>query len=95
MIIDRNKIRRHSHKERQLSVRCRKNENFQNISSLYFDGRIDKHTKVELQSEGQVHYELHPEEHITLISQPGDIFVDHISPDSGKAIDIANCRCDN
>ena len=60
MIIDRNKIRRHRHKEPQLSVRYRKNEIFQNISSLYFDGRIDKHKKVELQSEGQVHYEIHP-----------------------------------
>ena len=60
MIIDRNKIRIHRHKERQLSIRYTKNENFQNISSLYFDGRIDKHTKVELQSEGQVHYEIHP-----------------------------------
>ena len=75
MIIDRNKIRKHRHKERQLSIRYRKNENFQDISSLYFDGRIDKHTNVELQSEVQVHYEIHFEELIILISQPGDILL--------------------
>ena len=89
MVIDRNKIRRHPRKERHEAIIESKGRNLHNIKSLYFDGRIDKHTKMKFDHQGKIQYEIRPEEHIAVIAQPGNVFINHVSPNSGKAIDIA------
>ena len=46
LVIDRSKIRRHRQRERHTVVRESKERNLRNIKSLYFDVRMDKNTKV-------------------------------------------------
>ena len=89
-VIDRSKIRRHEQMERHAVVRESKERNLRNIKSLYFDGRIDKNTKVKCEHLGEVRYKTRPQEHITVVAQPGDVYIDHVTPYSGKAVHFAN-----
>ena len=61
-----------------------------NIKSLYFDRRMDKKMKVKCEHLGEVRFETWPKEHITVLAQPGDIYIDHVTPSSVKAVHIAS-----
>lgn len=54
------------------------------MKSLYFDGRKDATLTIEKKS-GRSHRKNIQEEHVPLISEPGGIYIGHITPKSGTA----------
>lgn len=60
------------------------------LQALYFDGRIDQPLYIETSEDGKKHRQIHQEDHLSLIQEPGSKYVGHVNPLSGKAIDIAN-----
>lgn len=83
-IVDRNKVRREREKLRQdLSS---SQQNF-HLTALFFDGRKDK-TLVHEKVENKFRNILRNEEHVTLLQEPGSIYIGHITPANGKASSI-------
>ncbi|KAI6646048.1 hypothetical protein LOD99_9496 [Oopsacas minuta] len=87
-IIDRNKLRRSRFSVRK-ELANEAHETINDISAIYFDGRKDQ-TRVLVEREvGHLHQDTVNEEHYTVLSEPGNQYVAHITPSSGKAKDIA------
>src|SRR6218665_1653138 len=83
-VIDQNKVRRE---------RLKKRNELQDLNSvhylhgLYFDGRKDK--TLQNVKEGQKYYRrVVSEEHLSLVQEPGSIYVGHVSPTAGSALQI-------
>ena len=83
--IDRNKIRRE-----RTSLRLEYKNTGCRISGLYFDGRKDQTLKLEGNRQTVV-----SEEHISILSEPGSGYVDHVTPSSGSAKSIADSLLDS
>jgi hypothetical protein len=56
---------------------------------LYFDGRKDK-TKKQVAKGKKYHPTTVTEEHIVLVSEPGDEYMGHVTPSTGKSMDLKN-----
>jgi hypothetical protein len=59
----------------------------QQLHSIYFDGRKDvtlHNTKIG----GSYHIEKYKEEHIVIIEEPKSLYVGHVTPKTGKSVDI-------
>jgi hypothetical protein len=76
-VIDPNKIRRIRTNAREL---LKPDNSSLVLKSLYFDGRKDKTMSV-------VNHRrvFNTEEHVSLIQEPGSVFIGHVSPSSGTA----------
>lgn len=85
-VIDRSKVRR---------ARTKKRESLQNksieksVNAIYFDGKKDKTLIVEKRGNKQ-HRRTIVEEHITLIQEPGSVYIGHTTPCSSSAKSITN-----
>ncbi|KAL4720604.1 hypothetical protein ACJJTC_006946 [Scirpophaga incertulas] len=81
-VVDKCKIRREKHNVRAvLSSSITENK-------LYFDGRKDD-TIVVQEAHSKRFKRVVKEEHYVLIQEPGNIFLGHVTPNSGSAEDIA------
>ena len=82
-VIDRSKLRR----ERE---RCREEqENLKFVDALYFDGHKDA-TQVVLQRLNEILYRsVQLEEHYTIVGEPGEYYLSHLSPSDGQGRTIA------
>ena len=76
-IVDRNVVRRQRNK-------CRENDTplKSNISGLYFDSKID--------STLQSNKKLHPENHLTVLNEPGSEYIGHIAMAGHSVVDLLN-----
>ena len=80
------KIRYERMRSRQTKIR-ELERNMKGINYLSFDGKIDSTLMKESESSSTC---LTPEEHFVLVSQPANKYIDHVSPNSGKAEDISD-----
>ncbi|KAI6661428.1 hypothetical protein LOD99_13300 [Oopsacas minuta] len=64
-------------------------ETINDISAIYFDGRKDQTRVLVEREDGHLHQDTANEEHYTVLSEPGNQYVAHVTPSSGKAKDIA------
>lgn len=84
-IIDRNKVRR-ARKTTRLALQS---GSVISPIGLFFDGRKDKTVSM-VEKDGTQHREQRSEEHISLVSQPGDDYLGHVTPLSATSINITN-----
>ncbi|KAK2578324.1 hypothetical protein KPH14_012625 [Odynerus spinipes] len=84
LVIDKNKIHRALSKSRN---RLQQNDNMPTIKSIYFDGRKDK-TLVLEKIIDRFHRKEISEEHISILCEPGSVYLGHVTPTSstGKGI---------
>ncbi|KAI6658222.1 hypothetical protein LOD99_15491 [Oopsacas minuta] len=86
-IIDRNKLCRSRFSVRK-ELTNEAHETINDISAIYFDGRKDQ-TRVLVEREDEhLHQDTANEEH-TVLSEPRNQCVAHVTPSSGKAKNIA------
>ena len=83
-VVDKSKIRR----ERQKISSDLKKTQITEIEGLYYDGRKDETAFVD-NINSKRYRKTRLEEHISLIAEPGPIYVAHVAPKSGKAKDKA------
>lgn len=90
LVIDKNKVRRaretvrHDMQEKTL---CH------NVEGIYFDGRKDKTLEI-LKKDNRYHRTISVKEHISLICEPGSLYLGHITPKSGTGKAIADSIMD-
>lgn len=82
-VIDRSKLRR----AREQSRKGFTQNSSETLKAIYFDGRKDKTFVIE-NIEGKSHRRTILEEHISLVQEPGSIFLGHTVPLSGSALSI-------
>lgn len=82
-IIDRSKIRRERVKARK-NLKKKHEEEKTCVHGIYFDGRKDK-TLTQLKEGDILSRKTIIEEHIVLVSEPGSVYLGHITPSSGSA----------
>ncbi|KAI6646067.1 hypothetical protein LOD99_9515 [Oopsacas minuta] len=87
-IIDRNKLRRSRFSVRK-ELANESHETINDISAIYFHGRKDQARVLVEREDGHLHQDTANEEHYIVLSEPGNQYVAHITPSSGKAKDIA------
>ena len=63
-------------------------KNISNISAIYFDGRKDPTRLLVEREDGNLHQDADNEEHYTVLSEPENQCIAHLTPSSGKAKDI-------
>ncbi|KAB7494258.1 hypothetical protein Anas_01934 [Armadillidium nasatum] len=78
---ERNKLRKERQKERR--------KLFGNITGIGFDGRRDATLQIS-ELNGKYYTSTILEDHYVITGEPGDFYLDHFSPESGKGIDIAH-----
>lgn len=88
-IIDRNKVRREREKHRKEL----QNENMEVVEALYFDGRKDK-SLTQTKKGDKYYYSIITEEHISLVKEPGSIYLGHLAVSSGSAVVIKDAILD-
>ena len=81
-VIDRNKIRRSKNIRKEVNAFVKNNAS--EIQSLYFDGRKDQ-TLINEKKEDSYHKKNIMEEHITLMSEPGSNYLEHVSVSQGTS----------
>ncbi|CAH1968197.1 unnamed protein product [Acanthoscelides obtectus] len=80
-VIDRHKLRRQRTKTRNKLLNEVK---ISELNALYFDGRKDKTLKI-VKKNGKCYRTLTVEEHISLIQEPGSIYLGYVVPNVGTA----------
>ena len=60
-------------------------KNISDVSAIYFDGRKDPYRVLVEREDGNLHKDTDNEEHYTVLSEPGNQYIAHFSPSSGKA----------
>ncbi|KAB7500854.1 hypothetical protein Anas_10986 [Armadillidium nasatum] len=78
---ERNKLRKERQKEEE--------KVFDNITGIGFDGRRDATLQIS-EVNGKYYTSTILEDHYVITGEPGDFYLDHFSPESGKGIDIAH-----
>jgi hypothetical protein len=85
-VIDRSKIRRQRKNYRDTV--CAEAASFStSVTGIYFDGRKDKTLTTEV-VDGTSHRRITVEEHISLVQEPGSIFIGHITSKRGTSSHI-------
>lgn len=85
-VIDPSKIRRERKRKR---IEIKPSEESKIVSGIYFDGRKDK--TMNNNKEGSKFYRrIVTEEHISLIQEPGSLYLGHVTPNGSTAKDIKN-----
>ena len=87
LIIDRNKLHRSRFSVRR-DLANEAHKNISDISAIYFDGRKDPTRVLVEREDGNLHQDTANEEHYTVLSEPGNQYIAHLTPSSGKAKDI-------
>lgn len=90
-VIDKSKIQRSRSTVRRSCVAS--NDDLKNIRGLYFDGRKDK-TAAQVKEGAKFYRRTQTEEHISLVQEPGSMYVGHVTPTSGTAAETARCILD-
>lgn len=85
-IVDRSKIRRERTKARS-DLKRKDNETSFPLYGLYFDGRKDQ-TIIQVKDENRFSRKTITEEHIVLVSEPGSMYLGHVTPSSGHSTNI-------
>lgn len=85
-IIDRSKIRRERVKTRK-NLKKKHEEEISCVYGIYFDGRKDR-TLIMVKEGDTISRKTTTEEHIVLVSEPGSVYLGHITPSSGSAQNI-------
>lgn len=80
-VIDRHKLRRERTKTRE---KIMENATIAELLALYFDGKKDKTLKI-VKKGGKCYRTMVVEEHISLIQEPGSIYMGYVVPDVGTA----------
>lgn len=80
-VIDRHKLRRQRTKTRNKLLN---DVTIPELNALYFDGRKDKTLKI-IKKSGKCYRTLIVEEHISLIQEPGSIYLGYVVPNVGTA----------
>lgn len=83
-VIDRSKLRR---ERRKVRLQLNSTQVIQSLYAIYFDGRKDK-TIVQEKKGSSYYRTVVVEEHIVLLSEPGSVYIGHVTPDSGSSADI-------
>jgi len=89
LLIDHSKLRRERNKSRQQACQQTSASRNEEIQALYFDGRIDWTLSKQVGLGGKRCFRKIREEHFVLLSEPNGQYLDHFTPKSGKATDIA------
>ena len=58
-------------------------ETINDISAIYFDGRKDQTRVLVERDYGHLHQDTANEEHYTILSEPGNQYIAHVTPSSG------------
>jgi hypothetical protein len=82
-VIDRSKLRRERQKVRE-ALRAESVNSSVAVCGLYFDGRKDKTLRQE-EAGGKLHRRSVVEEHVSLIQEPGSLYLGHVTPVRGSA----------
>lgn len=86
MVIDKSKITR---EKIILHEKLKTKHNIEVLlKGVYFDGRKDK-TKIRLKKNNKYYMKEVSEEHITLLQEPGERYLTHLTPDSGSSNDLS------
>ncbi|PZC78138.1 hypothetical protein B5X24_HaOG202589 [Helicoverpa armigera] len=83
-VIDHNKLRRDRVKRRRTLL---KNRKLETLEALFFDGRKDQ-TLYCVKDKNKFYRRIRVEEHITMIQEPGSIYLGHVTPPTGTSKDI-------
>ncbi|KAI6657035.1 hypothetical protein LOD99_11218, partial [Oopsacas minuta] len=86
-IIDRNKLRRSRFSVRK-ELANEAHETINDISAIYFDGCKDQTRVLVEREDGHLHQDTTNEEHYTVLSEPGNQYVAHVTPSFCSAKDI-------
>ena len=86
LVVDCSEIRRERQRTR---TKNQENVDYKNIQGLYFDGRKDA-TLITKTIEGRNYRNKVAEEHISLVAEPGSVYLAHTTPKTGKSKDIAD-----
>jgi hypothetical protein len=92
-VIDQYKLRRERAASRTRSLSVQRNDIIPDIQTLYFDGRRDKTLKLEKKG-CRWYRKFQTEEHITVITEPGNNFLTHITPQFSTAKGISDSIID-
>lgn len=82
-VTDRSKLRRERQKVCD-ALRAESVNSLVTLCGLYFDGRKDKTLRQE-EAGGKLHRRSVVEEHVSLIQEPGSIYLGHVTPVGGSA----------
>ena len=88
IVVDRHKLRRERQRVRK-ALQKGGDESSLPILGVYFDGRKDK-TLSQSKDGDKYHRRVRPEEHISIVKEPGSVNWGHVTPFSGKALSISN-----
>jgi len=84
-VIDKSKLQRERSKSRHRAVSA---THTSELLALYYDGRKDETLTKEI-VDGKAHRKKITEEHISMVEEPGSIYVGHVTPASGTGADIS------
>lgn len=87
MVIDRHKIIREQQLFHRHILDKTENNSTVNIKGLYFDGRKDLTLSMEKKNDKYYRREIR-EEHVTLLEEPGEKYIGHVTPESGCSKDL-------
>ena len=90
LLIGKSKVRRERSKQRKVLQNSDCALASQSMQGLYFDSRKDKTLNQVTEPDGRLHQRTIREEHISIVSKPESIYLDHVTKGSGKAKDIAS-----
>ena len=85
-LLDPAKLRRQRKHWREISAEEHATA-LSSLSCLGFDGRIDI-TRSILDKESYTQLEFMKKDHYVIVSYPGNIYVDHVAPQTGRSADI-------
>jgi hypothetical protein len=83
-LLEPSKVRRQRIHWRNKAVENR-TKTLTHLLSIGFDGRIDETRLLDEED----HHKTKKEDHYVVVAYPGELYVDHAAPQSGKASDIA------
>ena len=90
LLIDKSKVRGERSKRRRVLQSSNCALASQSMQGLYFDSRKDKTLIQVTEQDGRLHQQTIREELISIVSEPESTYLDHVTPGSGKAKDIAS-----
>lgn len=88
MVIDRSKLRRERDKCRE-EIREEEKVNTQFVDAVYFDGRKDATQVVRYGPNEKPYRSVQLEEHYSVVGEPGEYYLTHLTPINGKGRTIA------
>ena len=88
LVINRSKVRRERSKTRE-ALQDQESAAGRKVRALYFDGRKDDTLAKEVEKSGKMYKRLRKEEHISIMEEPGLVYLSHVSPKGNGAENAA------